>query len=238
VAFSREAFVKEQATAEVRVQEDIRYANDALRRFDLYLPAGVTKPPLLVLVAGRNDIEVLPDTWGNFISRARLFAAAGYATVMFNHGLGLNGTIVDGAEDVEALLRHVRAHGDELGVDASRVTLVVFGMASTTVAATLRSSPEWLQRVVLVAPYADLEPLANWQAPGRTRVNAKEYSLPPAKVPMLIVRSGKDDAAINGGIDRYVAAALAANAPLEVVNHPEGDPLPAAVWRRVVDWLR
>jgi dienelactone hydrolase len=38
--------------------------------------------------------------------------------------------------------------------------------------------------------------------------------------PLLLVRAGQDHARINDTIDRFVSAALAANAPLELVNAP------------------
>jgi hypothetical protein len=42
------------------------------------------------------------------------------------------------------------------------------------------------------------------------------------RVPALVIRSGKDEMpGLNESLDRFVMAALAANAPLTVVNHPD-----------------
>jgi acetyl esterase/lipase len=42
-------------------------------------------------------------------------------------------------------------------------------------------------------------------------------------MPMLVVRAGRDDIpTLNDALDRFVARALAANAPITVVNHPTG----------------
>jgi alpha-beta hydrolase superfamily lysophospholipase len=40
--------------------------------------------------------------------------------------------------------------------------------------------------------------------------------------PMLIAKAGADDSAINGSIDRFVAAAREVGAPVELVTHPTG----------------
>jgi acetyl esterase/lipase len=42
-------------------------------------------------------------------------------------------------------------------------------------------------------------------------------------MPMLVVRAGRDDIpTLNDALDRFVARALAANAPITVMNHPTG----------------
>ena len=40
--------------------------------------------------------------------------------------------------------------------------------------------------------------------------------------PVLVVRAGLDHPSLNATIDRFIAAAVARNAPLEVMNHSEG----------------
>ncbi len=42
-------------------------------------------------------------------------------------------------------------------------------------------------------------------------------------IPMLIARAGRDEVPLlNEALDRFTAKALAANAPLTVINHPAG----------------
>ena len=71
----------------------------ALRRFDLYLPAGVSKPPVVVLVSGRNDTEVVPDEWGVFASRARLFVGNDSGPSHLASAQGLPGVVIFGPSD-------------------------------------------------------------------------------------------------------------------------------------------
>jgi dienelactone hydrolase len=64
---------------------------------------------------------------------------------------------------------------------------------------------------------------------------------------MLVIRTGKDPAHITSGMDRFVAAALEKNLPVEVINHPAGehgfdrnasDPYAVSTMRRTIDFLR
>jgi hypothetical protein len=54
--------------------------------------------------------------------------------------------------------------------------------------------------------------------------------------PLLVARAGLDQPGLNRTIDLFVEAALRANAPLELVNHPQGrhgfdilDPVPRTI---------
>jgi acetyl esterase/lipase len=232
----------------VTVRQDIRYADDALRRFDLYRPPGSGKLPLVVLVSSRNDTEVVPDTWGMFESRARVIAASGFAVVMFNHRLGLNGSIIQGSEDLDLLLRYVSEHAEDLAVDASQIRVVTYSMGSTTLADLLRKPPANLKKIVAFYPYADLRELQNWQAPGKTSQNAERYSMVTSFAdgltipPILIIRAGKDTPLVIKGVDAFIAEALRRNVPLEVINVPDAeagfDRQNTSVMRRVIEFLR
>ena len=260
--YKKDEFVREQAVPipfrvtgmeAVRVQQDLRYADDALRRFDLYRPPGGAKLPLVILVSGRNDTEVVPDTWGVFESRARVLAASGFGVVMFNHRLGLNGSIVQVAEDLDLLLDALDRRSAELNVDASNIAIVTYSMGSTALPELLRKHGAPVRGIVAFYPYADLRELANWQAPGKTAENAERYSMVTsfregvATPRMLLIRAGKDSAPLLKGVDGFVAAALSRNDPVEVINHPAGatgfdreasDREVARIMQRVVDFLR
>jgi dienelactone hydrolase len=235
----------------VTVQQDLRYADDALRRFDLYRPPGNERLPVVVLISGRNDTEVLPDTWGLFESRARILAAAGFAAVMFNHRLGLNGSIVQGAEDLALLLRALER--PELNLDTSNVSLVAYAMGTTALPALMRNPPRNLRSIVAFYPYADVRELANWQAPGKTDENAERFSMGASFVDgvavprMLLIRAGRDAPHLLKGVDTFVAEALKKNAPIELINHPGGaaafdreaaDSEVPEIMQRVIEFLR
>lgn len=230
-----------------QVREDIRYADDAMRRFDLYLPQGTAasdRKPLVVIVPGRNDVEILPDDWGAFRARGRAFAAAGFATIVFNHRLGLNGSIVQAADDVRHLLDYVRSNAAALNVDESRVAVVAYSMGAAAL-----TEVQNVRCIAAFYPWGDLRELPDWQVPGKTADNAARYSLAATlpSVPLFVVRTGKDPAHISSAIDRMIAAALQKNVAVEVINHPTGehgfdrnpsDPYAISTMRRAIEFVR
>jgi acetyl esterase/lipase len=58
-------------------------------------------------------------------------------------------------------------------------------------------------------------------APHSALVQARERAdrFPPT----LVVRAGRDSKALNDSIDAFVAAALAKNGPVSLINYPAGD---------------
>ena len=65
--------------------------------------------------------------------------------------------------------------------------------------------------------------------------------------PVLVARAGLDHPSLNATIDRFIAAALARNAPLEAMNHPDGrhgfdilddDPRTREIAARTIEFLR
>jgi dienelactone hydrolase len=65
------------------------------------------------------------------------------------------------------------------------------------------------------------------RAPGLVRCAALCYGPldvdpDPALPPLLVVRAGRDHPELNRAIDGFLAGALAANLPVELVNHADG----------------
>ena len=91
--------------------------------------------------------------------------------------------------DVAAAMAYVRAHARRLGIDGGRLCTMWFSKAVAQ--ADLRCS---------VVYYAPLDP-------------AETYP------PMLVVKAGRDDAAVNESIDRFEAAAQSLHADVRVVTN-------------------
>ena len=257
--YKREQMVKDQSAPvaysvpgmdAATVRQDLRYAGDPLRRLDLYRPPTRGPLPLIILVSGRNDTEVVPDEWGVSISRARLFAASGFAVAMYNHRLGLNGSLVQGAEDLQLLLRYLSANAGDLDIDPSRIVIVTYSMGSTALPELMRKPHAGVKAIVAMYPWADLRELQSWQAPGKTSENAAQYSMVTSLVegvPMLVIRAGKDAELIRKGIDALIAEAMRRNIEIEVINHPQGetnfdvkpdDKRVPVIMRRVIEFAR
>ena len=193
---------------------------------DVYAPAGRTGSlalPAIVLVAGYSDVGyeglmgcrfkdmAVSTTW------ARLVASFGMIAVTYGNERP--------AEDIESLLRYVREHAAELGIDAERLALWGLSGNGPLALATLASAPAGSFKcgVFSCAYTADLDGathVADAQKLWRF-VYPSGFSVEsiPADLPVLIVRAGQEqDPGLNVAVDRLVAAMLAANRPVTCVN--------------------
>jgi len=185
---------------------------------EIYQPIGVTIPsPAALIVEGYPDpgfakflgCRFMEMAWS--VSLARLIAASGLAAITYSNR--------EPVADLDALLDHLAANGPALGVDSGRLALW----------ATSGHGPLALSRLpraacaVLSNPFAcDLAPateVAHAAATFRFVAPAASW---PIDRPLFIVRSGRDEMpGLNASLDRFVTHALAQNAPLTLVNHPE-----------------
>jgi hypothetical protein len=217
---------------EVSVRRDIPYktVEGETLTFDLYEPAGaVRKPwPLVLFVMG------FPD-WGlqkilgckakgmeSYISWAQLVAMSGMAAV--------NVSTRQPAEDVPDAIRHLREHAGELSLDAGRIAIwSCSGNVPNALSILMTPGAGFLKCAALLYGYMlDLD--------GATRVAsmaaAMRFANPaagrplsdlPPTLPIFVARAGADQTpGLNETIDGFVAAAVKANLPITVVNHPTG----------------
>ena len=210
----------------VVVQKNLEYrqVDGKPLRFDFYRLPVAEKPgalPVAIVMNGFGD----PQQKENFyqIEWAKLFAAAGMAGVTFeSHREGV-------AEDLDALVAHLRANKDKLGVDADRVVVhASSGHASLGLPIFMDKRRTYLKGVVM--NYSGGE--------------AKELR---TDLPLLFVRVGLDQPFVNRSIDQLVARLLAASAPVEVISYPGGhhpfeveddNDFSRAVMARTLDFMR
>ena len=181
-------------------------------RFDLY-GAAPDRGVVLLIHGGPipGNLVTTPADWGLFQSLARLLAASGVAAVVVNHRFFSPELAETAINDIEDVFRHVST----LSVDASRVALWVFSGGGSLLGRFLRSTPESVR--CIVAYYAALHAqTAEYSA--ATAVAGNVGRIPP----MLVARAGLDTPQLNVAIDHFIAVALRKNAPLEVMNHPDG----------------
>lgn len=191
--------LQEPGMAEVEVRADLSYftRDDSELLFDLYLPAsreGAGPLPAVLFMNGSGP--VLKD-WAQYEDWARLCAAHGLAGVTFQARRGR-------AEDFDDLLVTLRERAEELGIDPERLGLWACS-ANARVATPWAMDPERGHVRCAVFYYG----LMSFETVRRD-------------LPVLVVRAGQDDAAINDSIDRFAAAALKANTPFRLVNHARG----------------
>ncbi len=233
-ALMRPLVVELPGMARVRVRENLVYTptEDSLVRLDVYSPLGVRagqKRPAVIYVHGGTGVKYRPKDWGGFQARGRLAAASGLVGIVFTHRVGFpDMSLRRGAQDVAAAIAFVRSNATTHGVDPERMCLVFYSAGGPLMSPYLVDAPNYIRCIVGVVPFLDMrdmpfhqnletaETLADFAPVLRVAASGRT-------LPLLIVRAGKDEIPdVNRSIDRFVPAALAANYPFELLNHPEG----------------
>jgi hypothetical protein len=213
---------------QVVTQAGIEYAQDASDplTLDVYLPArraAAVALPAIVLVAGYSDVGYAPLLGCRFkdtamaTSWARLVASFGMVAVTYGNARP--------AEDLDTVLRYVRDHAAELGIDRDRLALwSMSGNGPLALAALANWPPGTFKCGVFSCAYlADLDGathVADAQKQWRfTYPGGFSVENLPADLPILIARAGNEqDPGLNLALDRLVTAMLAANRPVTCIN--------------------
>jgi dienelactone hydrolase len=192
----------------VDVQAGLGYVVSGGRELpmDLYRPAGRGGAvPVVLLVHGEADPAALRGVrgWGQYAGWARLLAAQGLAAAVFEHRAVRDAGIAAVDAEVDAAVAAVADRAGELGLDRGRLGVAGFSAGAMLASRAIARASRLLRCAVLCYGPPDLEP-------------------DPALPPVLVVRAGRDHPDLNRAIDAFVVAALAANLPVELVNHPDG----------------
>jgi hypothetical protein len=188
---------------------------------DVYYPTpSGHQPPLVLLPMAYPDPGARVRAFGPVTSWARLLAASGLAAAIY-------GT-ESPAEDVHAVLRHVRANAADLGVDAQRIALLASsGNATVALAAPLRDR-RICCAALLYGYTMDFES-ATAVADASARygfVNAcagRSLDDFPPDMPLLLVRASRDQfPGVNAALDHLLRRAVDANLPVSLINHATG----------------
>lgn len=192
----------------VRVESEITYKTAGGRdlRMDVYRPpdAAPAAAPLRPAVVFVNGVGDWPGSkkvreWGQYRSWPRLIAASGLAAVTFDARGGEGG---ENGDDVKDAFAYVREHARSLGIDPDRI-------AAWACSANVRSTVAFLAR-----------PDASGVKAAVLYYGAGDWPSIRADLPVLLVRAGKDNPAMNEETGRLASQAAAANAPWTVVNLP------------------
>lgn len=185
----------------VTVRKNLEYRRiDGLPlRFDFYRLPAAEQPgalPVVIVLNGFGDPQLKESVYQR--EWARLSAASGFAGVTYeSHRAGL-------AEDLDLLVAYLRANQNQLGVNANRVIVhASSGNVLFSLPILMDKQRTYLKGAVIYYGAGEV----------------KEFR---ADLPMLFVRAGLDQPNLNRDIDKLVARALAASAPVEVISYPGG----------------
>jgi acetyl esterase/lipase len=207
---------------------------------DVYAPPdlrpGERRPAVVFIHGGPIPPELPPATeWGVYRGYGALAAASGWVGVTFKHRFHSYSHDSDfdqleqAEEDIAAAIAYVRERADELALDADRLCLWAFSGGGPFLAHPLRERPAYVRGLIAYYAVMDLRPMASAgeQASNGAMARLARYSPAAATdagaaMPVLVARAGQDHPLLNAGIDRFIQGALAANLPLDVLNHPAG----------------
>lgn len=208
----------------VEVHRDLSYSDHHLG-MDVYtppdLPAAMRLPGVVLVHGGPapkrpessepQSRMPTPRTWGVFTSYGELIAASGMVAVMFDHRYYSPEHRPQSAADVAAAIRFARERAEDFHLDPDRLAVWAFSGGGVFLNPVLRDRPAHVRCLVAYYPVLDLEEGVGSAGDGRVHP------------PLFLARAGRDsNPGLNQGVDRFVQEALAANAPIELINHPEG----------------
>jgi dienelactone hydrolase len=222
----------------VEVRRDVTYRmlDDGTElKMDVYLPPGLAteerRPGVVLIHGGPLPAEAWPTVkdWGVFTSYGRLLAASGLVGVAFNHRyVGLQ-QIGDSAANIEVALAYARGQAGDFHLDPDRLAVWVFSGGGPFLGPLLIEKPAWVRCLISYYAALDLRPVKD-RIPGGLADEVLQRFSPAACLPargydgppILIARAGRDQPWLNATIDDFVHQALAANAPIDVLNHTQG----------------
>jgi acetyl esterase/lipase len=216
-------------TEQVQVTKNVIYKEASGEKLvaDIYYPPAL-KPgeriPAVVFVTGYAN-RVFPiqlKEWRIYTDWVRLAAASGFAGVLYN--------TTAPASDILDLLSYLRQNAASLKIDESRFALWACSANVLTALTVLAGErKEFIKGAVLYYGLT-LTPDQKFRDTVialNKKVNFSMAGIDAIKnwhpdLPYFIVRAGKDMTEFNQALDHFVAAALANNAPLTLVNYATG----------------
>lgn len=110
--------------AGARVERDLAYGTDPAQRLDVYIPAGASRSPLIVLVHGGAWMIGDKSNAGLLANKITRWLPRGYVLVSVNYRLVPKANPLQQADDLARALALVQARASQWGADANRLVLM------------------------------------------------------------------------------------------------------------------
>lgn len=188
---------------------------------DIYAPSTGTPRGAIVFISGTDDARA----WGNYIDLARLATERGLIGIIPNKRWPRGGgaaAFETSHADTVAMLKALNISG-QIGVSPERTCAWLFSGGGVQLAAIFDPTAPRIACTIGFYPFfggPDGTQAEDW-ARSYHPLEAFRANAAARRMPMLVVRAGKDGEGLNRRLDEFVSAALAANYPLRVVNLPD-----------------
>ncbi|HEX7182513.1 MAG TPA: alpha/beta hydrolase [Thermoanaerobaculia bacterium] len=222
----------------VEVRRDLVYrqADGEELTMDVYLPPGLgegERRPGVLLVHGGPvppQFSARVKEMGVFLSYGELLAASGLIAMTFNHGFVSVAGIGASAANVDAAIVYARENAPDFHLDPDRLCFWAFSGGGPFLAPILRERPPYVRSLVSYYAILDTAAFHNMLQTPTPEEIVRDYSpvnsFPAGETfagpPILVARAGRDWPWLNATIHTFLARALAANATIDFMNHPQG----------------
>jgi acetyl esterase/lipase len=194
---------------------------------DIYYPPdmknGESLPAVVIALGYANGVfETKLKDWEFYVSWGKLIAASGMIAVNYE--------TTQPSRDIEDLMSHLRGNAAALKIDADRIGIWACSANALTALTVLSGDRREFLRCAVLFYGLMLTPDQKYRDAVTALTKQVAFSVQGidkikfihSGLPMFIVRAGQDMDIFNQAIDHFVSAALAANAPLILVNYAEG----------------
>lgn len=210
----------------VAVHSNLVYTDvsDPLVRMDVYVPADLQadeRRPVVMLVHGGVPASLPVKDMGAYRSWGRLIAAHGMVAVTFTHRLRwpIN-QLNDSAADVRAAIDFARANAAKFNVNPARMCIAAYSAGGPLLTVALQDKRSYVRCQLAIYPLVDVQ---GFGASDETKFALEAYLDQPWFPPLFVARAGRDAIpTLNTRLDAFIGSAIAANAPITLMNHPEG----------------
>jgi acetyl esterase/lipase len=210
----------------VVVHSNLTYTqtDDPLVRMDVYVPADLQaaeRRPIVMLVHGGVPTSLPVKDMGAYRSWGRLIAAQGMIAVTFTHRLRWPlSQLQEAATDVRAAMDFARANAAKFNADPDRMCIAAYSAGGPLLTVALQDERRYVRCQLAVYPLVDAQ---GFGAADEAKFALKTYVDGSSFPPLFLARAGRDAIpTLNERLDAFIGSAIAANAPIAIVNHPTG----------------
>lgn len=199
--------------------------DDPLVRMDIYTPADLQadeRRPVVLLVHGGVPASLPVKEMGAYRSWGRLLAAQGLVAVTFTHRLRWPLRQLDeAAADVRAAIDFARSNAAKFNVNPDRMCVAAYSAGGPLLTVALQDERRYVRCLLAIYPLVDVQ---GYGVPDEAKFALKTYLDKPALPPLFLARAGRDAIpTLNARLDAFLGSAVAANAPIAFMNHPDGE---------------